>query len=117
MTMALASLSEAGPKDAVAAWQVADARGGPALIGEARARELLVNAVLPLAAARRREAVALRLLTGLPATPAYGKTAFLEANLRPEKGRIALTALEQQGLLGLIGEWCSRGGCGRCPLS
>jgi hypothetical protein len=25
--------------------------------------------------------------------------------------------VEQQGLLSLLAEWCSRGGCGRCPLS
>jgi hypothetical protein len=114
--MALASVQDADVKRALAAWQVADDEG-PALIGAERARELLVNAVLPLAAAQGLAAEALRLLQALPAAPSYGKTGFLESNLRPQTGRIARTALEQQGLLGLIGEWCSQGGCGRCPLS
>jgi hypothetical protein len=99
-----------------ARWQV-NARDGPALIGAERARELLVNVALPSAAAQGHTEAALAALESLPAPPAYGRTAFLEANLRPEKGRIARTALEQQGLLGLLGEWCSQGGCGRCPLS
>jgi hypothetical protein len=114
--MALASLRGADVGQALATWQVG-ATQGPALIGADRARELLVNAVLPLAAAEGLEVAALHLLESLPAAPSYGRTAFLESNLRPEKGRIARSVLEQQGLLGLIGEWCSRGGCGRCPLS
>jgi hypothetical protein len=57
-------------------------------------------------------------MEGLPAGAGYGKTAFLEANLRLESGRRpARSAVEQQGLLSLLAEWCSRGGCGRCPLS
>jgi hypothetical protein len=104
-------------KRLVTAWQVA--RGGVALIGPERARELVLNVVLPFAAGdpalRER---ALGLLEGIGAGATYGKTAFLEANLRPPGGRrLARTALEQQGLLALLGEWCSRGGCGRCPLS
>jgi hypothetical protein len=117
VAMAIASVQKGDARAAVADWQVADGRGGPALIGPERARELLVNAVLPLAAARGRAAEAEALLGSLPAAPSYGRTGFLEANLRPEKGRIARTALEQQGLLAMIGEWCSKGGCGRCPLS
>ena len=113
---ALASVRRGDAKQALAAWQVA-AEQGAALIGAERAQELLVNAALPLAASRGLEERALALLAALPAAPAYGKTAFLESNLRPAQGRIARNALEQQGLLGLIGEWCSQGGCGRCPLS
>lgn len=113
--MALASVATGSVEQAVASWQVA-AQSGPALIGPQRARELLINAVLPLAAAHGQEDAALRLLQALPAA-SYGKTGFLEANLRPARGRIARTALEQQGLLGLITEWCSQGGCGKCPLS
>jgi hypothetical protein len=114
--MGLRSVAEGDVKRALAAWTVADG-AGPALIGVERAGELLVNAVLPLAASRGLEAEALGLLEVLPAGASYGKTGFLESNLRPAKGRIARTALEQQGLLGLIRQWCSQGGCGRCPLS
>jgi hypothetical protein len=116
VTMALRSVAGGDVKRALAAWTVADA-AGPALIGVERAAELLVNAVLPLAASRGLEAEALALLEALPAGASYGKTGFLESNLRPARGRIARTALEQQGLLGLIRQWCSQGGCGRCPLS
>ena len=114
--MALWSVAGGDVKRALAAWSVAD-EAGPALIGVERARELLVNAVLPLAASRGLETAALGLLEALPAGASYGKTGFLESNLRPAGGRIARTVLEQQGLLGLIGRWCSQGGCGRCPLS
>jgi hypothetical protein len=113
---ALATVAAGSARDALAGWQV-KAADGSALIGAERAKELLVNAVLPLAASQGLEPEALAMLQVLPASPAYGKTGFLEANLRPAKGRIARTALEQQGLLGLIAEWCSQGGCGRCPLS
>jgi hypothetical protein len=114
--MALESVRSGDVKRALAAWTVT-AGGGPALIGDERARELLVNAVLPLTASRGLKDEAATLLQALTAAPAYGKTGFLESNLRPARGRAARTALEQQGLLGLIERWCSRGGCGRCPLS
>jgi hypothetical protein len=113
--MALASVAEGSVTQVVTGWQVVAAEGS-ALIGPQRARELLSNAVLPLVAAQGQDDAALRLLQALPAA-SYGKTGFLEANLRPARGRIARTALEQQGLLGLITEWCSQGGCGKCPLS
>jgi hypothetical protein len=95
----------------VAAWSA------PPGIGPGRAQELLVNAVLPFAAARGLPRLALEALRRLPAPPAYGKTAFLESNLRPEKGRIARNALQSQGLLDYVAQWCSQDGCGRCPLS
>ena len=95
----------------VAAWQA------PPGIGPGRAQELLVNAVLPFAAARGLPRQALEALRRLPASPAYGKTAFLESNLRPRKGRIARNALQSQGLLDYVAHWCSQDGCGRCPLS
>jgi Protein of unknown function (DUF2851) len=110
---AAGSVGTAGKtSELLAAWQVGDGRIGPG-----RAQELLVNAVLPFAAAQGFGNEALRLMLQLPAAVSYGKTAFLESNLRPEKGRIVRNAVQSQGLLGYLGEWCSQGGCGRCPLS
>jgi hypothetical protein len=96
----------------VAAWQV------PGL-GRDRAIEIAVNVVLPFAAADTALAEkATSLLPGLAAAAPYGKTAFLEHNLRGPDGRRAVqSALAQQGLLSLLADWCSQGGCGRCPLS
>jgi hypothetical protein len=108
--------SEAG-KAVVAAWQVAGRE--TALLGSEQARELTLNLALPFAwndPALRPRAEAL--LTALGAAAAYGKTAFLERTLRADAGRRPVrSALEQQGLLAYLGEWCSQGGCGRCPLS
>jgi len=103
----------------VAAWQVAGEGDGAAPLGQERARELVLNAVLPFAATQPElRAKAEALLRELPAVAPYGKTAFLEANLRgPDGRRAAASALAQQGLLAFLEEWCSRGGCGRCPLS
>jgi hypothetical protein len=95
----------------VAAWTAAPD------IGASRAHELAVNAVLPFAAARGSGEAALAALRSLAAGSAYGRTAFLAANLAPAKGRVARNALQSQGLLGYVAEWCSQGGCGRCPLS
>ncbi len=91
-----------------------------AVLGRSRAAEVLVNAVLPLAwavAPGLRERC-LELAAGLTALPPYGKTLFLERNLAPAAGgRRVRGVLDQQGLLALHSDWCSKGGCGRCPLS
>jgi hypothetical protein len=104
------------PKLLVARWQVG---GEPALLGAERAQELVVNAVLPfvaLDASLRPQALAL--LAALPAGASYGKTRFLEHNLKRADGKKRVRGvLAQQGLLGLLNDWCSQGGCGRCPLS
>ena len=104
-------------KELVTAWQVS--QRGLALIGPDRARGIVLNLVLPFVAS---DAVlgerAAAVVDELGAAPAYGKTAFLESNLRSAAGkRLVRRAVEQQGLLAFLGEWCSRGGCGRCPLS
>lgn len=107
--------SKAG--ELVDAWQAGD--GSKRLLGPSRAQEIVLNVVLPFAAADAalREK-ALALAAALPAAPAYGKTAFLEANLRRADGKRRVRgALAQQGLLAFLGQWCSQGGCGRCPLS
>ena len=104
------------PSQLIARWQVG---GEPALLGPERARELAVNAVLPfvaLDAFLRHKALAL--LEQLPAGAGYGKTRFLEANLkRPDGKRRVRGVLAQQGLLALLNDWCSQSGCGRCPFS
>lgn len=114
------SVAEAGnAAELVARWSVAD-ENSAAPLGPQRARELVLNAVLPFCAGSEDSAAAgvERLLAGLPPSPAYGRTRFLEENLRPAGGRRRVTnALQQQGLLALLSNWCSQGGCGRCPLS
>lgn len=99
-------------------WMVT-AETGPAWLGAERATEVLLNAVLPcLSAVSASGARAADLARQLRATAAYGKTAFLEKALQGAAGRRPLKrAWQQQGLLELYGSWCSRGGCGRCPLS
>lgn len=106
-------------KHLVAAWTVVDPLGGPALLGPDRVRELLLNVVLPFAALDPTLTdKATKLAARLPASPGYGRTAFLEGNLRRgDETFRARTALEQQGLLAMVNDWCRQGGCGRCPLS
>lgn len=108
-------------KELVARWSVAgdDGERGGSLLGLGRAAEVVVNVVLPFAglmpalAPRARE-----LAVSLPAQAAYGKTAFLERCLVRGDGRRRVgSAFEQQGLLSFLEEWCSQGGCGRCPFS
>ncbi len=100
-------------------WSVAAPSGGEAaLVGAARAGEVVVTAVLPFLAAQGEEERALALAAALPPTPAYGKTRFLERNLGGGgRRRTVRNVLEQQGLLALHTRWCSRGRCGACPLS
>ena len=98
--------------------QQATVEGEP-LLGADRAQEIVLNVVLPFAMLQSvLAAQALALAASLPASAAYGKTRFLEANFAPANGKRAVKgALAQQGLLSLLNEWCSQGGCGRCPLS
>jgi hypothetical protein len=105
------------PATLVAAWQ--SAADGDSLLGPDRAREIVLNVVLPFGLLQPvLQDRALELAAALPAGPAYGKTCFLEVNLAPAEGKRAVRrALAQQGLLSLLNEWCSRGGCGKCPLS
>jgi len=115
---ALGSVAAAGKAGAlIASWQAAVDR--VSLLGPDRGRELVLNVVLPFALLQPVIAEQAMALAGsLPAAPAYGKTRFLEANLAAGEGKRAVRgALAQQGLLSMLGEWCSQGGCGRCPLS
>jgi hypothetical protein len=122
----------------LAAWQVPadgfwqshhdlDGRGRPpfgALIGRGRALEVLVNAVLPFAAAfgetRGLDALsrrALGLFLRLPSAGSYGGTRFLESVLRPSGGDNLQGACRQQGRLYLYNHYCAAGECTICPLS
>ena len=80
---------KASNKELIAAWSVTGARPSGALIGRSRAIELLVNAVLPWAAAlaesrgdRDTAAQARACFARLPRPGTYGALTFLEVNLR-----------------------------------
>ena len=110
--------ADARPRELAAAWSAGE------LIGRSRAIELLVNAVLPWAAAcaeeRGDEALAGRVracYARLPRPGRYGALAFLEENLKDGGRALPLDARAQQGLLALYKTECTQGGCGRCVFS
>ena len=116
------------PADAY--WQAHMAPGRPvprspgALIGRGRAIELLVNAVLPWAAALAFRVGDLQLARlahsqfgALPTSARYGRLAFLEEQLSNDGEPLNLSARRQQGLLALYKQECTQGGCGSCPFS
>jgi hypothetical protein len=84
-------------------------------IGRGTALELTVNAVLPVALASGAwpEAEIDAAWRALPSPGTYGKLRRLEGWL----GEPFATASRLQGGILLHDEWCTRGGCGRCPLS
>jgi hypothetical protein len=96
-----------------------------ALIGRARAIEIAFNAILPFivvyAAANDHPVLAKRAETiacALPSTATYGATRIVYEYQKDARGRaIANTALRNQGLLYLSHNYCTQGGCGKCPLS
>ncbi len=113
LASAVSEASDGGPGALVASL-----RAGR--LGVVRAREVGWNLVLPLAVALAAayDDLALAraahvLIEGWPAPPRYGRTRAL-ASLVAVTPRDALTA---QGLLRMQELWCTRGGCGRCPLS
>lgn len=109
--------------------RVRTARGVPARLiaparaaglGPGRALEAGWNAFLPLAAALAAaygdRAVAEAVNAAVEAWPApapYGRTRALTAQV----GVTPADALTAQGLLRMQDLWCTRGGCGLCPLS
>ena len=101
------------------------ARRSPgALIGRGRAIELLVNAVLPWAAALAYRVGGLQLARlahdqfgALPISDHYGRLTFLEALLGNNGEPPDLNARRQQGLLALYKQECTQGGCGSCVFS
>jgi hypothetical protein len=91
-----------------------------ALVGRSRALEILVNVVLPCAAASGDPALAAQahsLFAKLPRPAAYGLTRFIENALASAGVRVPVNARRAQGLLALHRDWCTQNGCGRCPLS
>jgi len=92
----------------------------PAFIGRSRALEILTNVVLPAAAASGDIGLSSRaqtLFAALPRPASYGQTRFIEAALASKGIRIPINARRAQGMLALNRDWCTQGGCGRCPLS
>ncbi len=88
----------------------------PHLVGRARAIEIAANAVLPLAAALCGDEGAWRVegvFAQLPLPARYGSV----RHLHEAASGLGLDARRQQGMLYLQNQYCTRGGCGRCPLS
>jgi hypothetical protein len=84
-------------------------------LGRATAVEVAVNAVLPagVAAGIWSEEAALAAVSRLPSPGTYGL-------LRPLEGWLGVrfrTAAALQGAILLHRDYCTRGACGRCPLS
>ncbi|MCC6381625.1 MAG: DUF2851 family protein [Dehalococcoidia bacterium] len=113
------------PAGASPGWPPALAPGcGPAVfrtpgVGRALALELMVNALLPAAAASGRwpaPAVAAA-YAALPSPGTYGRLRALERWLGSGAERPFTGAAALQGGLLLHGDYCARGRCGRCPLS
>ncbi len=112
--VALAALARsASPGELIEALRVVS-------VGSARAAEVGWNAVLPLLAASAASyddidlaRATARLAERWPSPRPYGRTRALQQLVGVRGGG----ALHAQGLLHLQDLWCSRGGCGLCPLS
>lgn len=88
-------------------------------LGAGLIREIIVNAVLPVAIAARRwsPSQASDELASLAAPGTYGRLKRLEGWLASERGKPFKKAAALQGGLLLHAQYCSRGRCGACPLS
>jgi hypothetical protein len=106
-TFAAALADERAPRRLLALLTVAGA------IGRGRAIELATNAALPWLAATGREDEAIRAYAALPLPARYGSVRHLHA----AGAAVPLGARRQQGMLYLLKQYCTQGGCGRCPLS
>ena len=106
----LGGLDEEGaPSGLVAALTV------PALIGRSRAIEVAGNAVLPLAAALCGDPAASRyeaLFGRLPLPARYGAVRHLHT---ATSGAVRADMRRQQGMLYLLRQYCTQGGCGALP--
>ncbi|MBI5948091.1 MAG: DUF2851 family protein [Chloroflexi bacterium] len=88
-------------------------------LGRGMAVELAVNAVLPVALASGAwaEASVEAAWLALPSPGTYGRLKRLEGWLGHGGGRPFASAARLQGGLLLHRDYCTRGMCGRCPLS
>ena len=84
------------------------------LTGRARSIEILTNAILPVIAAAGEDSLAEAAYRALPMPVRYGGVKHIHAALA---GEVPLTARRQQGMLYLLKQYCTQGGCGRCQLS
>jgi hypothetical protein len=88
----------------------------PAYVGRSRAIELLANAVLPCLAGvgpDRLARVAEGVYGRLPLPVRYGAV----RHLHEAAAGLGVDFRRQQGMLYLLKQYCTQGGCGRCPLS
>lgn len=86
----------------------------PGAAGRGRAVEIAANVALPYLTAPGREREALALYAALPLPARYGNVRHLHSALA---GEVPLAARRQQGMLYLLNQYCTQGGCGKCPLS
>ena len=86
----------------------------PGAVGRGRAIEIAANAVLPCAAAAGLETEAEAAYRQMPLPARYGSVRHLHSALADA---VRIDARRQQGMLYLLREHCTRGGCGRCVLS
>jgi len=97
-------------------------RGGPALLGRARAVEIVINVILPFAVAwgriNSRPALAEKAVKLYCRYPAMATNA-IERHMKRQFGiktHLVATARRQQGLLHIFKTFCSLGRCRECPL-
>jgi hypothetical protein len=97
--------------------------GRAALLGRDRARDAVVNVVLPLALAVAAETTdqalaeaAWAVYRSFPRSSSYQATAKLASEIGATDGLVR-TARRQQGLLYLLRNHCERAACATCPLS
>lgn len=95
----------------------------PALLGEGRAADIVVNVLLPLAAARGENTADTVLAENAraayrrhPATPGNTLERHMLRQLGRERARVT-TARRQQGLLHIYRTLCTQGKCDDCPLA
>ena len=91
----------------------------PPGLGRSLAIELWVNAVLPvaLAAGAWPEAACEATLLALPSPGTYGKLKRLDGWLSASGEGPFRSAARLQGGILLHADYCTKGMCGRCPLS
>ncbi|MEP6871539.1 MAG: DUF2851 family protein [Anaerolineaceae bacterium] len=125
LEVAAAVIQRWWPEGAARAWPSALVEGSgppsplPPGLGHSLAIELWVNAVLPvaLAAGAWPPAVCEATLLALPSPGTYGMLKPLERWLDAGADRPFRSAARLQGGLLLHADYCTKGMCGRCPLS